>query len=70
MEAIACDQLDGIVVPKVESGPDLKRVVEECTARNIRIVGGPARIRIATHGFTQSTELNTFFDAVEAGLRG
>ncbi|MBI1913553.1 MAG: aminotransferase class V-fold PLP-dependent enzyme [Planctomycetes bacterium] len=49
---------------------DLKRVVDECAARNIRIAGGPERIRIATHIFTQSTELNAFFDAVETGLRG
>jgi isopenicillin-N epimerase len=49
---------------------DLKRVIEECAARNIRIVGGPERIRIATHMFTQSTELNAFFDALERGLRG
>jgi len=48
---------------------DLKRVADECAARNIRIAGGAERIRIATHIFTQPTELNAFFDAVEAGLR-
>ncbi len=48
---------------------DLKRVVAECAARHIRIAGGPARIRIATHIFTQPTELNAFFDAVDRGLR-
>lgn len=48
---------------------DLKRVVTECAARNIRIAGGPERIRIATHIFTQPTELNAFFDALDRGLR-
>jgi hypothetical protein len=48
---------------------DLKRVAQECAARNIRIAGGPDRIRVATHIFTQSTELNSFFDALERGLR-
>jgi selenocysteine lyase/cysteine desulfurase len=43
---------------------DLKRVHEQCAARNIRVVGGPDRIRISTHIFTQSTELNAFFDAL------
>jgi selenocysteine lyase/cysteine desulfurase len=48
---------------------DLKRVFTECAARNIRIAGGPERIRIATHIFTQPTELNAFFDALDRGLR-
>ncbi len=47
----------------------LQRVAEQCAARNIRIAGGPERIRIATHIFTQPTELNAFFDALDAGLR-
>jgi selenocysteine lyase/cysteine desulfurase len=49
---------------------DLKRVVEECAARNIRFAGGPERIRIATHIFTQPTELNALSDAIDQGLRG
>jgi isopenicillin-N epimerase len=48
---------------------NLKRVAQECAARNIRIAGGDDRIRIATHMFTQVTELNSFFDAVERGVR-
>jgi selenocysteine lyase/cysteine desulfurase len=48
---------------------DLRRVLEECSARNIRIAGGPDRIRVATHIFTQATEVNSFLDAVERGLR-
>jgi isopenicillin-N epimerase len=47
---------------------DLKRVVTECAARNIRIIGGPERIRVATHIFTQPTELNAFFDALDRGV--
>jgi isopenicillin-N epimerase len=48
---------------------DLKRVLAECESRHIRIVGGPDRIRVATHIFTQPTELQAFRDAVHAGLR-
>jgi len=47
---------------------DLSRIAQECAARNIRIAGGGERMRIATHIFTQPTELNSFFDAVSAGL--
>jgi len=49
---------------------DLKRVMAELAARNVRVAGGPDRVRVATHVFTQPTELNTFFDAVDRGLRG
>jgi selenocysteine lyase/cysteine desulfurase len=48
---------------------DLKRVTEECAARFIRYAGGTERIRIATHVFTQPTELNALFDAVDKALR-
>ncbi len=48
---------------------DLKRVVDACAARHIRIAGGPERIRIATHIFTQPIELNALFDAVDQGMR-
>jgi len=48
---------------------DLKRVAEECAARNIRIAGGADRIRISTQIYLQPTELNAFFDALDAGLR-
>ena len=48
---------------------DLKRVLAELAARNIRVAGGPDRIRVATHIFTQPTELNALFDAIDRGLR-
>ena len=48
---------------------DLSAIARECSARSIRIAGGGERIRIATHIFTQPTELNTFFDAITAGVR-
>ncbi|HWM31721.1 MAG TPA: aminotransferase class V-fold PLP-dependent enzyme [Methyloceanibacter sp.] len=53
-------------------GGDLTRVFEECEARRIRIRywGDAGRIRVSTHIFTQQTELDAFFDAVERGLRG
>jgi isopenicillin-N epimerase len=59
-------------VPPVPVGATtggLKKIADECAARNIRIAGGPERIRIATHIFTQPTELNAFYDALDAGLR-
>jgi isopenicillin-N epimerase len=48
---------------------DLKRVLAELAARNVRVAGGPERIRVATNIFTQPTELNALFDAVDRGLR-
>ena len=59
-------------VPAVAPGATtggLKRIADECAARNIRIAGGVERIRIATHIFTQPTELSAFYDALDAGLR-
>lgn len=47
----------------------LQSIAEECAARKIRIAGGAERIRVATHIFTQRTELNAFFDALDAGSR-
>jgi selenocysteine lyase/cysteine desulfurase len=44
---------------------DLDRVLRECANRQIRIAGGHDRIRIATHVFTQPTELNALFDALD-----
>ena len=51
---------------------DLKRVKAECDARHIRIRfwEKDERIRVSTHIFTQQTELNAFFDALERGLGG
>jgi selenocysteine lyase/cysteine desulfurase len=49
---------------------DLKKVATELAARNVRTSAGPERIRVATHVFTQSTELNLFFDALDRGMRG
>ena len=46
-----------------------KRVADGCTARNIRIVGGIDHFRVSTHIFTQPTELDLFYDALDAGLR-
>ncbi len=56
-------------IPPGATTGGLKRVADECAARNIRIAGGPERIRIATHIFTQPTDLNAFFNALDAGLR-
>jgi selenocysteine lyase/cysteine desulfurase len=48
---------------------NLRRVLAQCAARNIRVAGSPERVRIATHIFTQPAELNAFFEAVERGLQ-
>ena len=53
----------------VEAKDGLQGVVKECAARNIRIAGGADHMRIATHIFTQPTEINAFCDALDAGLR-
>lgn len=46
---------------------DLKRLLDECAARKIRVAGGAERIRIATHIFTRPSDLDSFFEAVERG---
>lgn len=48
---------------------DLRGVMRECAARNVRVAGVPQRIRIATHVFTRPAELDTFFEAVGRGLQ-
>ncbi|HLN26966.1 MAG TPA: aminotransferase class V-fold PLP-dependent enzyme [Gemmataceae bacterium] len=48
---------------------DLKRVAAECAASKIRFSGGAQRMRISTHIFTQPAELQTFFTAIDRGLR-
>lgn len=66
------DEFFGTLVsfePDTTKLKDLSGIARECAARNIRIAGGGERIRIATHIFTQPTELSSFFDAVTAGLR-
>jgi hypothetical protein len=39
------------------------------TASILGGAGGPERVRVATHIFTQPTGLNALFDAVDRGLR-
>ncbi len=51
------------------AGATLQRVAEECSKRAIRIAGGTERIRIATHIFTQPRELDSFFEALDAGMK-
>ncbi|MFO0807610.1 MAG: aminotransferase class V-fold PLP-dependent enzyme [Gemmataceae bacterium] len=58
----------GLVSFEPTSG-DLTGVMAELAARNICVAGSPQRVRVATHVFTQSIELNAFFDAVERGLK-
>lgn len=48
---------------------DLVKVSEECGKRAIRTGYGSPRIRIASHIFTQTSEIQTFAEAVSAGMR-
>ena len=48
---------------------DLKNVLAECDKRAIRVAVPAPRIRVATHIFTQPTEISAFADALDAGLR-
>jgi isopenicillin-N epimerase len=59
-------------VPAVAVGATtggLKPIADACAARNIRIAGGPERLRVSTNIFTQQTELFAFYDAMDAALR-
>jgi selenocysteine lyase/cysteine desulfurase len=53
---------------KTKWNGDLKRVVEECGKRNMRIAGGPDHFRVSTHIFTQPAELESFYGALSAGM--
>lgn len=46
----------------------LKSVAAECGSRRIRIAGGADRIRIATHIFTQESELKALFETIDRGI--
>jgi selenocysteine lyase/cysteine desulfurase len=48
---------------------DLAKVAGECDKRAIRTGYGSPRMRIASHIFTQTKEIETFSEAVAAGLR-
>ncbi len=48
---------------------DLVKVSEECGKRAIRTGYGSPRMRIASHIFTQTSEIETFAEAVSAGMR-
>lgn len=59
-------------VPAVAPGATtggLAPIAQACAVRGIRVAGGAERIRIATHIFTQPTELTAFFDAMDAAVR-
>jgi selenocysteine lyase/cysteine desulfurase len=63
------DEFYGGLVSFRNTKGDLGKVAAECGKRSIRIAGGADRMRIATHIFTQPTEINAFADALAAGLR-
>jgi isopenicillin-N epimerase len=49
---------------------DLAKVAAECDKRAIRTGYGSPRMRIASHIFTQTKEIETFAEAVGDGMRG
>lgn len=53
---------------KTKWSGDFTRVIEECGRRNMRIAGGPDHFRVSTHIFTQPAELESFYEALSAGL--
>ncbi len=69
------DRFYGAMVSFEAAPGRLQPVLEACAARYIRVAGGsnPAgeadRIRISTNIFTQPSELEAFFEALEAGIR-
>lgn len=70
LPAASADEFYAGLVSFEPAKGDLKRLADECTARHIRVISSPERFRVATHVFTQPTEVNAFFDAVERGLGG
>jgi isopenicillin-N epimerase len=69
LTAASRDDFYGGLVSFANPNGDIAKIAGECGKRAIRVGGGSPRIRIATHIFTQQTEINAFADAVNAGLR-
>ncbi len=67
--AASRDDFYGSLLSFSNTKGDLGNVAAECGKRSIRIAGGAARMRIATHIFTQNSEISAFGEAVDAGLR-
>lgn len=65
----SADQFYGGLVSFSNTKGDMKNVIAECDKRAIRVAAPAPRVRIATHIFTQPTEINAFADALDAGLR-
>lgn len=63
------DDFYGGLVSFFNTKGDLVKVSDECGKRAIRTGYGSPRMRVATHIFTQQTEINAFADAVDAGMR-
>lgn len=60
------------VTPPLAAGSTtggLKKAMDECAARKIRVVGDATHMRVSTNIFTQPTELDLFYDAVDVGMR-
>lgn len=60
------------VTPPLPAGATtggLKKVMDECAARNMRVVGDATHMRISTNIFTMPTDLDLFYDALDAGMR-
>jgi isopenicillin-N epimerase len=47
----------------------VKNIFEECARRQIRVSGGADHVRVSTHIFTQPSDIDAFFEAMNAGLK-
>jgi selenocysteine lyase/cysteine desulfurase len=58
------DEFFGGLVSFAAKQGDLKSVLADCAARKIRTTGGPNGVRVATHIFTQRSDIDTFAEVL------
>lgn len=70
-ENASADAFYGNMVSFRTEPPLFRRILAECKSRNVRVTPfeQASRVRVSTHIFTQPTELNLFFDALDAARR-
>ena len=70
-ENASADEFYGNMVSFRTEPAVFARILAECKQRNIRVTPfeSASRIRVSTHIFTQPTELNLLFDALDAAMR-
>ncbi len=70
-ENASADEFYGNMVSFRTEPAVFARILAECKQRNIRVTPfeSASRIRVSTHIFTQPTEVNLLFDALDAAMR-